>query len=517
VIVPNPTVETEDGSVSVSNVKKIEVTNGDLTNDGGRVVSIDTAGSVVPVTPGGSNTDVQINDGGSFGGASTLTFASSTLSVENAIDVGASGAGGRVECSQNGQDLQIKHTGTGKVEVVNATTDTDTDLQITGPGTGNANLTLSGSGGGITFTDGTTQSSAASGGVSGLVGLVEGTSIYLGEVPASTSSADSNVALGDGALTAVTTGDKNTVAGNLAGEALTTNYNNALFGYRAGSDIAANGCTFIGADAGRLATTGSYFTAIGHNSMGGASGFGEDSVGLGHFSHYYRGSFNVALGGSACVNTASSNNAHCVAVGHEALRNVTGDDNIGIGFECGRNSISGTGNVIIGQSAYPTDVTTNNQLAIAGGAAAIYWIRGDSAGSCYQGDNASTWSTTSDERLKRDITDLPSSLAKINQIQLRNFRYVEPANPIMEEKAYTEEDGRENKFDEVVGWDGENRYGLDPVPIRTGVIAQELQNVFPDAVTENAHGHLIVNPDIINWNLVKAVQELSAKIDELDV
>jgi hypothetical protein len=141
-------------------VKKIEVTNGDLTNDGGRVVSINTAGT--DTTPGGSNTDVQINDGGSFGGASTLTFASSTLSVENAIDVGSIGAGGRVECTQDGQDLQIKHTGTGKVEVVNATNDTDTDLQITGPGTGAANLTLSGPSGGVTFTDGTTQTTAAS-------------------------------------------------------------------------------------------------------------------------------------------------------------------------------------------------------------------------------------------------------------------------------------------------------------------------------------------------------------------
>jgi hypothetical protein len=33
VIIPNPTVETEDESVSVANVKTIQVTNGDLTDD----------------------------------------------------------------------------------------------------------------------------------------------------------------------------------------------------------------------------------------------------------------------------------------------------------------------------------------------------------------------------------------------------------------------------------------------------------------------------------------------------
>lgn len=162
VIVPNPTVETEDGSVSVSNVKKIEITNGDLTADGGRVVSIDTSGTATSAA--GSNTQVQVNDGGNFGASAGLTYDGSTLSANNALDLGAIGSGGRIECSQNNQNLQIKHTGTGKVEIVNATNNVNTNVQITGPGTGTANLTLSGPSGGITFTDGTTQTTAASSG-----------------------------------------------------------------------------------------------------------------------------------------------------------------------------------------------------------------------------------------------------------------------------------------------------------------------------------------------------------------
>jgi len=70
VIVPNPTVETEDGSVSVTNVKKIEVTDGDLTDDGGRIVSIDTGGSFSDFTVAGDTGDDQtISDG------DTLTIA----------------------------------------------------------------------------------------------------------------------------------------------------------------------------------------------------------------------------------------------------------------------------------------------------------------------------------------------------------------------------------------------------------------------------------------------------------
>jgi len=164
VIIPNPTVETEDGSVSVTNVKKIEVTDGDLTDDGGRIVSINTAGNTT--SPGGSTTEVQINDAGAFGASDKLTYTANTLSVENAIDLGATGAGGRVECTQNGQDLQIQHTGSGAVEVKNATTDNDTNLKVVGPGSGDANIIMSSTSGagGITFPDGTTQTTAPSAG-----------------------------------------------------------------------------------------------------------------------------------------------------------------------------------------------------------------------------------------------------------------------------------------------------------------------------------------------------------------
>jgi len=62
VIIPNPTVETEDGATSVTNVKKIEVTDGTLTDDGSRIVSIDTSGTA---TAAGVEFDIQINDGSS--------------------------------------------------------------------------------------------------------------------------------------------------------------------------------------------------------------------------------------------------------------------------------------------------------------------------------------------------------------------------------------------------------------------------------------------------------------------
>jgi hypothetical protein len=449
------------------------------------------------------------------------------------------------------KDIDLKILGTGQVEIANQTTNNDTTLSVKGNGTGDAKINLnnpskavtlicdtnqklkvqggvnsfvfdaSSGTGGITFPDGTTQTTAASGGISGLTGLVENNSIWLGNDPSSsTSTAQKNVAVGSEALAYVTTADEVTAIGYGAGSNTTTSGGGQTYiGYRAGfsnTTAGAGGNTFVGSDAGRGVNNASYCTFIGADSGDNASGFMETSTAVGYFSHFYRGSFNAVLGGSALQNSSSSNNSNCVAIGYESLKNCTGDDNIGVGSGAGKNSVSGTGNVMIGKNAYVTTVSGNNQLAIAGGDAAIYWIKGDSSGSCFQGDNASTWSTTSDERLKREIVDSPDTLDKINQIRIRNFRFIEPANPIYEEKTIIEEDDSENTFDELVGWDGENQYGLDPEPTRIGVIAQELQSVFPEAVTENSNGHLSVNPDSIHWALIKAVQELTAKVEELE-
>ena len=49
-----------------------------------------------------------------------------------------------------------------------------------------------------------------------------------------------------------------------------------------------------------------------------------------------------------------------------------------------------------------------------------------------------------------------------------------------------------------------------------GVIAQELEEIVPEAVTTNEYGVKSVNPDGILWHLVNAVKELSAKVNTLE-
>jgi hypothetical protein len=51
---------------------------------------------------------------------------------------------------------------------------------------------------------------------------------------------------------------------------------------------------------------------------------------------------------------------------------------------------------------------------------------------------------------------------------------------------------------------------------RTGVVAQEVQKVFPDAVLTDKDGYLSVQADPIFWASINAIQELNHKVEERD-
>jgi len=96
------------------------------------------------------------------------------------------------------------------------------------------------------------------------------------------------------------------------------------------------------------------------------------------------------------------------------------------------------------------------------------------------GANAAAFGTYSDERLKENIVDLPSQLANIMALRPVEFDYIA-----------SEGGGHQ-----------------------TGFIAQEMQTVYSDAVSERKDGMLTVS----GWSktearLVKAIQELKAEFD----
>ena len=347
------------------------------------------------------------------------------------------------------------------------------------------------------------------------------------------ASATGNLGIGKETLKAITSSIYNTILGYETGTAITDGGYNAVLGYRA--MYTATGATNVAIGSEALKTgTSSNTVAVGANSLsGGVTGADNVAVGKSALQDTQAGEDNTAVGNQAALGTQSGDRN--IAIGYRALRNypngtssddnlaigvnalyedaagtdndgVTGTKNLGIGNFClsllvaGNNNIaiglgaagnitSGDGNVVIGVDMDPASATGDRQLLIGGndGSTQTSWIVGDNAGSCYQGDNETAWSTTSDKRLKREIKDATKGLEAINAIQIRNFRYRK-----------------------------DNQYGLDPEPSRVGVIAQELEQVFPEAVKENARGHKTVSTDSINWALLKAVQELSAKVEALE-
>ena len=304
-----------------------------------------------------------------------------------------------------------------------------------------------------------------------------------------------------------TTGCDNTVAvGAFAMEDLTTGDNNTVVGYSAMAKITtANQSTAVGAYALDAVTTSSGNTAFGYQAMSAATS----------------ALYNTAVGYQANYSGVTTG-AKNTMVGFRAGKVMTGGGyNILIGQNAGDNITSGAENVVIG-SVDVASATGNTQCSISSGNGTVTWMTGDSSGSMFQGDNATTWSTTSDRRLKRNIVDIDSTLDKIMNVRIRNFQYKEKATPIYEtviddetgEPEIDETSGEEVKV--KVGWDGENVYNLDADKIRTGVIAQEFQEIFPESVVENSHGHLTVNTDEMIWSLLKAVQELTARVQELE-
>ena len=114
-------------------------------------------------------------------------------------------------------------------------------------------------------------------------------------------------------------------------------------------------------------------------------------------------------------------------------------------------------------------------------------------GGVYQGNNSSSWSTTSDRRLKKNIVDNTEGLDKILQIRVRNFEYRLPEE-VTELPEHT-----------VV-----NKEGL-----QLGVIAQELQEICPDCIKTETTGVISVDSDNIFWHMVNAIKDLKALNDTL--
>ena len=323
----------------------------------------------------------------------------------------------------------------------------------------------------------------------------------------------SNTVFGNSAFGNNTTGTNNTAVGNAALENNTTAINNTAVGAGAlQNNIAASYNTAVGRNALENNTTGGQNTAVGNAALeNNTTAVNNTAVGVNALLNNTTASNNTAVGNGALLNntigtqnTAVSRSAlqsnttgsYDTAVGVNALlNNTTASNNTAVGYQAGDIITTGSRNVIIGQGTDPSAEDGIDQIVVG------YSLTGKGNDTAYVGGtngaynekNVTTWETTSDERIKKNIEDNNTGLDILSQIQVRNFEYRTP--------------------DEITNLPSHSAIEKDGVQL--GVIAQEIQKVLPECVSENSTGVLSVNTDPLVWYLINAVKELKAEIQAL--
>ena len=328
-----------------------------------------------------------------------------------------------------------------------------------------------------------------------------------------------NICIGSGAGTAITTQDYNVMIGNLAGSTLATQSGRHVFlGYYAG---------------GATTTTDHGQVAIGYNAMGGLT-TGQGNVGIGYsagsqigawhyntFVGYQAGrqisqASNTALGYQAleggAASTAAANNT---AIGYNTLTVITtGDGNVALGSEAGDTITTGSNNTYLGYKADASAVGVDDEIvlkagvdALAGAGTETIRIGVDSDYITNDFGENNTWTHSSDRRIKKDINDSELGLSFVNDLRPVTYKKKAPSE-------YPQE------FDQ---YNAEKTERKNPNKIHYGFIAQEVKESMDKAGhpnfpvwKENSDGMQELGETELIVPLIKAVQELSAKVVELE-
>lgn len=270
--------------------------------------------------------------------------------------------------------------------------------------------------------------------------------------------------------------------------------------YAAITDAARNTTLGVGALASN--TTGGNNTAVGDQSLGtnttGASNTAAGNVAL---SSNTTGSFNTAIGeGALEKNTTGNYNA---ALGLRALRsNTTGIYNTAVGTVALDNNRTGSYNIAIGDQAGilgPTDADGNIYIGSGGNANDSHVVRiggtgGPVSAFLVQGvrgvttrnndaipvmiDSAGQLGTvSSSRRFKEDIQEMGDASGGLMQLRPVTFRYQKP-------------------------------FADGAKPIQYGLIAEEVEEVYPDLVARSADGQIeTVKYQVLDAMLLNELQK----------
>ena len=389
-------------------------------------------------------------------------------------------------------------------------------------------------------------------------------------------NAQGNTALGLSALSENISGKYNTAIGYNAGSTLHADYNtyigagagekasgsrNTAVGYQAGYNNSGSVNVFVGANAGRTGS-GSYNVGIGYDALRSVSGNYNVAIGTGALKNLTTGSYNTAIGYNACSEVTTGSHKTCIGYNsgpgantQTSYKSATGSwssgqtvsdylgsktDNLERTYIGGRpynyggdavmeiHNVGGTNSNLINNPGVKSNTTTviNGNLIVRGrtmmtiGSKLWSFVEVDPKGSSaehsmgyYSNNNIGTIlagnqqdytvcydtkvntgpfplklkggvcldSTSSDRRLKNIGTRSIAGLKELNQLKIYDYTFKND----------------KSKHSQI------------------GVMAQDLQKVFPNSVFEGPDGYLRIRWDEMFFASINAIKELDRKIVSL--
>lgn len=389
-------------------------------------------------------------------------------------------------------------------------------------------------------------------------------------------NAQGNTALGLSALSENISGKYNTAIGYNAGSTLQADYNtyigagagekasgsrNTAVGYQAGYNNSGSVNVFVGTNAGRTGS-GSYNVGIGYDALRSVSGNYNVAIGTGALKNLTTGSYNTAIGYNACSEVTTGSHKTCIGYNsgpgantQTSYKSATGSwsrgqtvsdylgsktDNLERTYIGGRpynyggdavmeiHNVGGTNSNLINNPGVKSNTTTviNGNLIVRGrtmmtiGSKLWSFVEVDPKGSSaehsmgyYSNNNIGTIlagnqqdytvcydtkvntgpfplklkggvcldSTSSDRRLKNIGTRSIAGLKELNQLKIYDYTFKND----------------KSKHSQI------------------GVMAQDLQKVFPNSVFEGPDGYLRIRWDEMFFASINAIKELDRKIVSL--
>jgi FtsZ-binding cell division protein ZapB len=333
-------------------------------------------------------------------------------------------------------------------------------------------------------------------------GSITNANVFLGFAGNTTMTGTINTAVGSGALIHNTTGPYNTAVGHNALFSHQTGQNNTAIGDSAlFSNISGDNNIALGSQALQN-NTGKNNTAVGFRALL-TNGAGNDNTALGLYADVGSSdlTYATAIGTRAYVTQSNS----LVLGSINGVNGATSTTRVGIGTTAPSytfhivDSITGTG--VYSES---TSFNGNGVIGIANNGTSAYGVWGQSnsgyagyfsgkvtvTGCLTAGGTPLGGACPSDARLKTNIKPLEHSLDKLAALQPVSF-----------------------------DWRAENTAGYrsDSDETAIGLVAQQVEELFPDMVSTDKNGYKRVDYGRLPLMLLAGMKELKARNDSLNV